>query len=328
MTSIVNRIKTITGIDAKPHQFVGRLLFYAWASNLPLKLVKKLLRTKSGTKQPIPVPKLPNSIRSAEIEKEFDQPLISIIIPTKNQSHLLKQCVDSIIQVSDYQNFEIIIVDNQSTEVRFFNLMENYMHQLDSRFRCVKADFDFNFSMLVNLGFKSTRGKHIVLLNNDTQVLSPRWLNDLLAYSALPEIGAVGCKLLYPNLTIQHAGIEVYTDGTVKHAHLEASRNAPEVTTIQSFAALTAAALMVKRSLFEITNGFDQAFKVEFNDIDFCLRLQEQGYVNIYLPQVELLHYESASRRHPLSNPKSYKRFQAEQNLMIQKHGQYLSKFA
>lgn len=315
LKTVFNRIKTIVGQDAKPHQVVGRLLFYTWASNLPAQLGKRLLGIKRVKKE-MQAPRLPEILPPAKTE----QPLVSILIPTKNQSKLLQQCIDSILRLTTYPNYEILVIDNQSTDVSFFELTDGYKRNLGDQFRVVKADFTFNFSAMINMGAAAAKGEHLVLLNNDTQVITPSWLELLLHYSTQQRIGVVGCKLLYPDETIQHAGVVVYDDFTVKHIHVGVPRNTAEANEVRSFVALTAAAFMVKKKVFDEAGGFDELFRVEFNDIDFCLRLQELNYVNVYVPQVELFHYESASRRHPMSSSRNYKTFKEEQHRMFTKH--------
>ncbi|MES2780725.1 MAG: glycosyltransferase family 2 protein [Bacteroidota bacterium] len=244
-------------------------------------------------------------------------PLVSIVIPTKNKSELVKQCVDSIIQKSTYRNVEIILVDNRSDEKELFALVEQYQQQIT--FKHVRADIDFNFSALMNIGSEQASGSFLVLLNNDTEIITPQWLEYLLGYAQQKHVGAVGCKLLYPNYIIQHAGVVVDKKVISKHIYMGEDRYALGTNRVANYPAVTAACLMIEKQKLTSVGGFDEQFNVEYNDIDLCLSLRKAGYHNVYLPQVELFHYESASRRHPFSDRKNHERHLKETLLMKDK---------
>ncbi len=244
-----------------------------------------------------------------------EQPLVSIIIPTRNKTQLVKNCIDSILQKTTYSHVEILLIDNRSDDEEFIKLVNRYKSEVDF-FRCIRADIEFNFSALINLGSKEAKGDFLLLLNNDTTVITSDWIEKMLGYAQLPNAGAVGCKLLYAGETIQHAGIVVNEELHTYHVHTGLSHNDKRINTVKNFPAVTAAALMTERKKFMEAGGFNEAFAVEYNDIDFCLKLRELGYYNIYLPQVELFHDESSSRRHPFSDRKNYRRYQAESALM------------
>jgi GT2 family glycosyltransferase len=255
--------------------------------------------------------------------------LVSIIIPTKNRTDLVEQCIQSIIALSTYKKYEIILVDNRSDDPAFFAFVENLKNAPDILFTCVTADIEFNFSALINLGVAQSKGSYILLLNNDVKVITPDWLELLLFKARQAHVGAIGVKLLYPNETIQHAGIVLSAEKISEHVfvgekpHAEVYQNA--LNTTRNYLAITAACLMVSRNKFDEVGGFDEQFVVEYNDIDFCLKLYQAGYYNVYLPKVLLFHYESASRRHPHSDKKSYQRHLAETEMMKRKWPFYIS---
>lgn len=239
----------------------------------------------------------------------MQQPLVSIIIPTFNKTHLVKQCIDSIINHSTYTNYEIVLVDNKSTEPELTDLIHQYQSLLKQNFIHLSADYAFNFSQLMNDGVNKSKGEYIVLLNNDTEIITPEWIEQLLAIAVRSDVGAVGAKLLYPDNSIQHAGIVLNNEVVSKHIYIgkkqyaEVYQNA--LNSIKQYSAITAACLMINRNKYLEVNGFDVRYKVEFNDIDFCLRLLERGYYNVYTPFVQVYHYESSSRQHPMSTKKS-----------------------
>lgn len=257
------------------------------------------------------------------------EPLISIIIPTKNKSKLVEQCIQSIIEISSYKNFEIILVDNRSDEHALVAMIELFSNRKDLRFQVVRADIDFNFSTLINLGVEKSKGEFLVLLNNDVKVITTDWLEKMIHCVQQKHVGVVGAKLLYPDNTIQHAGIVLENENISKHIYL--GKQATEVVeedalnVTRNYLALTAACVMVSKQNFNAVGGFDPQFKVEFNDVDFCLKNYEKGLYNMFLPNVQLYHFESASRRHPHSDKRSYKQHLLEVSLMRKKWAKYLA---
>jgi len=256
------------------------------------------------------------------------QPLVSIIIPTFNKAHLVKQCITSIINISEYTNYEIILVDNRSSEQELFVLIDGWKAGLKERFTHLKADYPFNFSRLMNDGAAKAKGEYLLLLNNDTEVISPDWMEQLLAIASGPMAGCVGARLMYPNDTVQHAGIALNPETISRHLYLgmavqdEGYRNA--INTVQNYLAVTAACMMIDAEKYRSISGFDEKYEVEYNDIDCCLRMYEKGYYNAYTPYAALYHYESASRQHPLARRDSYQRHQRESAQMRQQWAKYI----
>ncbi|HOY32954.1 MAG TPA: glycosyltransferase family 2 protein [Bacteroidales bacterium] len=254
--------------------------------------------------------------------------LVSIIIPSKNKADLLRKCIRSIERKSSYTNYEIIVIDNNSDEKDFFALMKQYTRQNKIRFKCVEDKKEFNFSRLINLGRQHASGEYLLLLNNDTEVITPDWMEALMEHVQRKEVGVAGAKLLYDNDTIQHAGVIIGLGGVAGHVLVGEDRDGPGyfnyVNMLNTYSALTGACFMVRTSVFDEAGGFDENFGTEYNDVDFCLKLVEAGYHNLYVPHCELYHYESLSRGHPHSTSESYKKHVREVNLFRKKWKKYV----
>jgi O-antigen biosynthesis protein len=248
---------------------------------------------------------------SVRLKLEDDTRLVSIIIPSKNQASFLDRCLSSIDQKSTYRNFEIILIDNNSDEKEFFRIVNKWQEKKSVKIRYIKDDAEFNFSRLINTGRKNAGGDYLLFLNNDTEVISPDWIEGFLEHAQRPEIGVVGCKLLYPDNTIQHAGMVVGQGGGAGHVLVGEDRYGPGyfnyVNLLNNYSALTAACFLVRTKVFDEVGGFDEYFSTEYNDVDFCLKVKEAGYNNIYVPNIELYHYESITRGHPHRTQESYR---------------------
>ena len=255
---------------------------------------------------------------------------VSIIIPSRNKADLLKKCLRSIDKKSTYRNFEVILIDNNSNEKDFFALVKQYSRQNSFTFKCVQDKEDFNFSRLINLGRKNATGEFLLLLNNDIEVISPDWLEALMEQVQRNEIGVAGAKLLYDNDTIQHAGVIIGLGGAAGHVLVGEDREGPGyfnyVNMLNTYSAVTGACFMVRTSVFDQVGGFDEIFGTEYNDVDFCLKVMDAGYRNLYVPHCELYHYESMSRGHPHSTSESYKKHVKEVNLFRKKWKKYVDK--
>lgn len=253
---------------------------------------------------------------------------VSIIIPSRNKADLLRKCLRSIERKTTYKNYEIILIDNNSDQKDFFSLVKQYSRQTAISFRCVRDESPFNFSRLINLGRANANGEYLVLLNNDTEIISPDWLEAMLEHVQRPEIGVAGAKLLYDNDTIQHAGVIIGLGGAAGHVLVGEDREGPGyfnyVNMLNTYSAVTGACFMVRTSVFDEVGGFDESFGTEYNDVDFCLKTLEAGYRNLYVPHCELYHYESMSRGHPHSTSESYKKHVKEVNLFRKKWKHYV----
>ena len=230
------------------------------------------------------------------------KPMISIIIPNKDHRDDLKRCVDSILNKSTYENYEILIVENNSTETETFAYYKMMENQPKVRVITYEAEGGFNYSKINNFAAKQAKGEYLLLLNNDTKVITREWMEELLMYAQRDDVGAVGAKLYYADNTIQHAGIVIGLGA--HHAaghthHLLPKENLGYMGRLcyaQDVTAVTGACLLVRKSLYEQVGGLDESFTVALNDVDFCLRLRALGLLNIFTPFAELYHYESKSR--------------------------------
>ena len=240
-------------------------------------------------------------------------PMVSIVIPNKDEKETLKKCLESIWKKTSYSNYEIILVENNSTtqEIR------DYYKELDGkeRVRVVYWEKEFNYSAINNFGISYAKGEYILCLNNDITVISPDWLEELLANCQRPEVGIVGARLYYPDNTIQHAGIVLGMGGCAGSLFVGLARSRGgylhKAALQQDLSAVTAACFMVKKEVFEKVGGFEEKLAVAFNDVDFCLKVRHAGYLVVYDPYAELYHHESKTRGYENTEAKK-RRFQEE----------------
>ena len=287
-----------------------------WRATAPLRRLTDALRPKR------PAPEPPAPAESAPPAPTFepiaddgrggvtDGPLVSILIPNREHTEDLSACIESIFARSRYRNFEILIAENGSFTDTIFRYYENVQRQWDN-VRVLRWDGPFNYSAINNFAAKEARGEYILLLNNDTELLSPEWLEEMLALARREEIGAVGALLLYGDGSIQHAGMSV----TAAHPNQHLFRGeAPEgeVTVCARYVdAVTGACLLLRRELWEELGGLDETFEVAFNDVDLCMRLRKKGYRIAFTPFARLYHYEAKSRSAD-DTPEKIRRFQNE----------------
>ena len=226
-------------------------------------------------------------------------PLISIIIPNKDHIDDLKRCMDSIEQKSTYRNYEYVIVENNSTDPETFEYYKK-LEAENKKVHVVYWDGVFNYSAINNYGASFAKGEYFLLLNNDTEIINPNCLEELLGYCMRSDVGAVGARLYYEDDTIQHAGVVIGFGGIAGHCFVLQPRGTTgychRIICAQDYSAVTAACMMVKRSAFEKVGGLSEELQVAFNDIDFCMKLRQAGYLIVYNPYAELYHYESKSR--------------------------------
>lgn len=257
------------------------------------------------------------------------QPLVSIIIPTKNQFGYISKCLESILTLTTYSNYEVIIVDTGSDDHQVIDLYENYTHK--NKVSLLHWQGEFNFSDVSNYGAENSKGKYLLFLNNDTQVITEDWIEQLLGYAQQRHIGAVGAKLYYPDEKIQHLGglLGIKGDpseiGIAGHAFSNCERHHRhfDMQATKNYSFVTGACLMIKRSKYDEVGGFDPLFKIAFNDIDFCLKLNEHGLFNCVVPQVELYHKESASLKKPGEDGRNIDDWKSEIKLFMQKWDKY-----
>ncbi len=225
-------------------------------------------------------------------------PLISILIPNCDHVEDLRLCVNSILGLSTYENYEIIVIENNSIDPETFR----YYAQLEKsdRVQVVYWKDTFNYSAINNFGFQYAKGEYILLLNNDMEVISPDWMQEMLMFAQRDDVGAVGAKLYYPDDTVQHAGVILGIGGVAGHALKGSRRDEPGFMTrlqiAQDLSAVTAACMMIPRRVYQQVHGLDEGFEVAFNDVDLCMRIRQAGYLIVFTPYAELYHYESKSR--------------------------------
>ena len=258
-------------------------------------------------------------------------PKISVIIPNKDHTEDLSRCLESLYAHSGYENFEVIVAENNSTEPETFAYYEQAKTQF-ARLKVVTYQGGFNFSAINNLARKYATGEYLLLLNNDIEILTDDFLVEMLSYAQREDVGAVGAKLFYPDDTIQHGGVILGINGSAGHSHKGHTRTASgdlyRLVTTQNYMAVTGACLMVKASLYDACGGLDEEnFAVAYNDIDLCLKLYEMGYLNVYTPEAQAYHYESKSRGQDdgsAASAANQARYEKEKAAFQQHWGHYL----
>lgn len=255
-------------------------------------------------------------------------PLVSIVIANKDNIDVLDVCVKSIFEKSTYKNFEIIIVENNSTQ----NATFEYYKELEEKYSNVKIAYwkdKFNYSAINNFGFTEAEGDYVLLLNNDIEVITPSWIEEMLMFAQRKDVGAVGAMLYYPDDTIQHAGVIIGIGGVAGHAHKYFPRGTygymSRGAISQNYSAVTFACVMMSSDVFEEMHGIDEKFEVAFNDVDMCMRLRRAGYLNVFTPYAELYHHESKSRGQE-DTPEKIKRFNSEIDRFQKRWGKELKK--
>lgn len=260
-----------------------------------------------------------------EVEKN---PKVSILIPNMDHIEELQVCINSILEKTTYSNYEIIVIENNSKKEETFS----YYKQLEQHEKIKVVYYPenkFNYSKIINFGVKQASGDYVMQLNNDTELLTPNWLEELLGYAQREDVGAVGVKLYYPDYTIQHDGVIIGIGGVGGHI----LKNLPKDqrgyfardSFVQNLSAVTAACILSRKGIYEEVGYMDEKFQVAFNDLDFCLKIREKGYLIVINPFVELIHYESKSRGYE-DTPEKIKRFQGEIKTFQKKWSNILEK--
>ncbi len=268
-----------------------------------------------------------NTLGTYKIDYEIiGEPKVSILIPNKDYISTLKVCLKSIKKLTTYKNYEIVIIENNSEEKETFD----YYNEIDGKDK-IKVIYypekEFNYSKIINFGVKNSTGEYIVQLNNDTELITPNWLEEMLGYAQREDVGAVGVELFYPDKTIQHAGIIIGIGGVAGHVF----KNLPKGihgyfskdAMVQNLSAVTAACIMTPKSIYDEVGYMDEKFKVAFNDVDFCLKIREKNKLIIYTPYVQFLHYESKSRGFE-DTPEKQARFKREIDRFHEKWQKFL----
>ena len=251
-------------------------------------------------------------------------PLISILIPNKDHVGELETCISSVFDKTTYQNFEIVIIENGSEEEETFAYYKQLQAQYGEKVRVVTWQYGFNYAAINNFGVEAAKGEYLLLLNNDTEVITPDWLQEMLMFAQREDVGAVGPMMYFGDDTIQHAGVVMGIGGTAGHSHKGMKRGSTgylcKLVLAQDVSGVTGACLMIAKEKYNKLGGLDEKFAVAFNDVDFCCRLLDAGYYNVFTPFAELYHYESKSRGYE-DTPEKIARFNREKALLLERHG-------
>ena len=302
----VHEASTSGGVEAKP--YVAAAAKKAIADHLQ----------RTGQKGEVVDGLFPSTYRV--IWQLDEEPLVSILIPNKDHTDDLEKCLSSIYEKTEYRNFEVIVIENNSTDPVTFE----YYRALESdpaRPNCRVVEYEsakgFNFSAINNFGRQSAQGEYLLLLNNDVEVISPEWLTELVRQASRPGAAICGAMLYYPDDTIQHGGIITGLGGFAGHSHKYHKRGGSgymfRLSTVQDFSAVTAACLLVRTEVYDAVGGLDESYAVAFNDVDFCLRVRDAGWRILWSPYAELYHYESKSRGIDEKDKAKKARFTTEQ---------------
>ncbi len=308
---------------------VPRVLFHQY-ENAPqppqVEVIQGHLRRENLTGSVTEVPEAPGFTR-VRLDLQTPLPLITIVVPTRDRVDLLSLCISSVLEKTTYPNYEIIVVDNGSTEPQTLKYLKQI--ECNERVTVMRDPRPFNFSALNNAAVAAAHGEFICLLNNDIEIVTADWLDELLSFGQKPDVGCVGARLWYPDGTLQHGGVLVGFHGVAGHLHKHLQRGKAgycgRAVVHQSLSAVTAACLLVRKAIYQEVQGLDEAFAVAFNDVDFCLKVRNAGYRNVWTPYAEMIHHESASRGQNTS-PEKRRREQAEIDLMKERWGEELMK--
>ena len=253
----------------------------------------------------------------------YENEKISIIIPNKDQIEDLKKCIESIEKLSTYTNYEIVIVENNSEDTKTFD----YYKKIENKYKNIKiVKFPityFNYSSIINFGVKNSDGKYIILLNNDIEIITENWMEEMLMYAQRKDVGICGAKLYFPDRSIQHAGVTIGIRGLAGHRYHklkeEEFTQKDSINFVQNINAVTAACFIVEKELYNKLLGFDEKLAVAFNDIDFCLKVRKENKLIVYNPFVEMYHYESKSRGQDTISKEKQDRFAKEYEIFVRR---------
>ena len=268
-----------------------------------------------------------NNLQLYDIDYLYDkEPQITIIIPTKDKAEILDKCLKSIYSKTNYKNYNIIVINNNSCKKETYECLNSYKNN-NKNFDYINMNCEFNYSNINNEAVKRAKGEYIVFLNNDIEIISSNWLSKMVGFAMQKHIGCVGIKLLYPDNTVQHCGVIIGLGGVAGHAFIRVGDDNDgyygRLSTSYDCSAVTAACLMINKEKFNEVNGFDEKLKVAYNDVDLNLKILEKGYNNVCISSIKAYHYESLSRGNDF-NSNNIKRFNDEINYMIKKWGEKL----
>ena len=310
---------TAAGIEAKPY-----------ALEAGVRAVDAQLKRLGLPGKAMQVPGAPGAF---QVRYELTgRPLISVLIPNKDHIDDLDRCLQSLYKNAGYDNFEVLVIENNSADPATFDYYQELAADpAKPNCRVLTYKGGFNFSAINNFGARAARGEYLLLLNNDIEVLSGDFLRELLSYAQRPDVGAVGAKLYYPDDTIQHAGVLMGINGSAGHSHKSYPRTAVgdmyRLVTTQNYMAVTGACLMTCASLYREMGGLDeQEFAVAYNDVDYCLKLWQKGYLNVYTPRAEAYHYESKSRGLDTTGENA-RRYEREKAAFYAKYRQWIDNY-
>jgi glycosyltransferase involved in cell wall biosynthesis len=277
--------------------------------------------------QVLPIPQHPGHYL---IRYQITHPqLVSVIIPTRDLGEMLDACLNSIFSQTTYPAYEVIVIDNGSIEPETQTILQKWQNLQPDRFRYYSLDIPFNYSKINNFAVTKAQGEYFLFLNNDVTIITPDWITAMVEQAQRSSIGAVGAKLLYPDQTIQHAGVVLGIAASTGHGHKHHPADAfgymGQIVSICNYSAVTGACLMCRREVFEAVGGFEEQLAVSYNDIDLCLKFRERGLHNVYLPHVQLYHYESKSRGQDVS-PEKQARFFRETDWMQQRWATWMQR--
>jgi GT2 family glycosyltransferase len=306
-----------SGTDAKPYAY-----------DAALRVLEDALKRRAEAGVVTPVEGWPAGIFNVRYEITGN-PRVDIIIPTRDRADLLKECLDSIFQLSTYANYGVFVVDNGSRSPETFDLFAHYKKTQPQRFKVEMCDVPFNYPRLNNFAAERTNGELLLFLNNDTKVITPDWIEALAEQAQRPSIGAAGALLLYGDDTVQHAGVVLGIGGVAGHSHrhvpADAAGHYNMMITHTNYAAVTGACMMLKRSDFLIVGGFDEKLAVAFNDVDLCLKLHSLGRFNIFVPNARLYHFESKSRGYD-TTPEKVRKAKIEREMFLERWDSLVNK--
>ena len=292
---------TASGLEAK-----------SYAQHATIRAITEHLARRGLKGRVSPCPDLPHIGYRVQFECPKPHPKVSILIPTRDKADLLQTCVDSILQKTSYRNYEIIIIDNGSCESKTLRLFDQWRSR---GITIVRDARPFNYSALNNHAASLASGELLCLMNNDIEIITPDWLEEMVSFASQAEIGAVGARLWYPDYTIQHAGVIVGLGGVAGHAFVNLKLGDPgyfgRAIVHQSYSAVTGACLVIRKAVFDEVGGLNEALAIAFNDVDFCLRVRAAGYRNVWTPYAQMFHHESASRGIE-DTPSKVARFESE----------------